>query len=67
MMVRAAALRRASELVGFDALSKRVGAAQGVLACWMLLEGIPPVSAFLTAADILFEQQTAALRHARHC
>lgn len=64
MMMRAAVLRRASELVGFDALSKRLGAGRGALACWMLLEGVPPARAFLEAADILFEHQLATLGRA---
>lgn len=65
MLLRAAALRRASDLVGLDALSSRLGTDRRVLACWMLLEGLPPASAFLKSADIIFEHQLAALsRHA---
>lgn len=62
MMLRAAMLKRASDLIGFDTLSTRIGAGREVLACWMLLEGVPPASVFLKAADIIFEHQLAALR-----
>jgi hypothetical protein len=61
MLTRAATLRYAADLVGFDTLTHRLHVSRGALACWMLLDGVPPMGAFLQAADIVFEQRLAAL------
>ncbi len=65
MMLRAAALRRASDLVGLEKLAQRLHAGRGAVSCWMLLEGVPPTRAFLEAADIIFEHELAGLRAQR--
>jgi hypothetical protein len=60
--VQARAVRRAAEIVGYDALAMRLGVSLERLHLWMQGVVRPPETVFLEAVDIIGEHALQTLR-----